>query len=102
VTLIGVGSEMVFAVEAREKLMEVGVRARIVSFPCQRLFEVQTRQYKESVMQYSRRKPIVVIEAYAVNCWERYADAGYTMKHLERVCRRRMRFTVFSILRGGK
>lgn len=80
VTLIGVGSEMVFAVDARSKLAEMGIKARIVSFPCQRLFELQSRAYRDSTMQYSRRIPIVVIEAYSVTGWERYADAGYTMR----------------------
>lgn len=80
VTLIGIGSEMVFAVETRLKLAKVGIRARIVSFPCQRLFDQQTPDYRESIMRYKMRKPIVVIEAYAVNGWERYADAGYSMR----------------------
>lgn len=80
VTLIGVGAEMVFAVDARAKLAESGVKARVVSFPCQRLFEGQSGKYRESVMHYTKRKPIVVIEAFAVNGWERYADAGYSMR----------------------
>ncbi|KAJ9658235.1 hypothetical protein H2198_003808 [Neophaeococcomyces mojaviensis] len=80
VTLIGVGAEMVFAVEARSKLIELGIKSRVISFPCQRLFEGQSRDYKESVMQYSKRKPVVVIEAFVVNGWERYADAGYSMR----------------------
>ncbi|KAL9043849.1 MAG: hypothetical protein Q9214_002977 [Letrouitia sp. 1 TL-2023] len=78
-TLIGVGSEMAFTVDVRNKLMEEGIKTRIVSFPCQRLFEIQTQEYKEAVMQYRKRKPVVVIEAYVVNGWERYADAGYSM-----------------------
>lgn len=80
VTLIGVGSEMKFAVETREILKALGIKVRVVSFPCQRLFEMQSQEYKERVMQYSKQKPIVVIEAYAVNGWERYADAGYSMR----------------------
>ena len=80
VTLIGTGSEMVYAVDARAKLNEQGVKARVVSFPCQRLFELQAPEYRESVMQYRRRKLVVVIEAYAVHGWERYADAGYSMR----------------------
>ena len=80
VTLIGVGSEMVFAVETKDKLRkDFNIKARIVSFPCQRLFEMQSKQYKESVMQYKSRKAVVVIEAYAANGWERYADAGISM-----------------------
>ena len=79
VTLIGVGSEMAFAVQAREALAKRNIKARIVSFPCQRLFHIQEAAYRESVMQYSRNIPTVVVEAYAVTGWERYADAGYSM-----------------------
>src|SRR5690349_1990560 len=31
-------------------------------------------------LRYKSAKPIVVIEAYAINGWERYADAGISMK----------------------
>ena len=80
VTLIGVGAEMVFAVKTREVLREKhGIKARIVSFPCQRIFDAQTREYKRKVLQYYSEAPRVIIEAYAVNGWERYADAGFSM-----------------------
>lgn len=80
VTLIGVGAEMCFAVKTRELLREkYNIRARIVSFPCQRLFDQQPIQYKRDVLRYQTRAPRVVIEAYAVNGWERYADAGFSM-----------------------
>lgn len=80
VTLIGVGAEMVFAVQARDVLREKhGIKARVVSFPCQRLFEKQPWDYKASVLGYRKGTPRVAIEAYAANGWERYAEAGYTM-----------------------
>lgn len=80
VTLIGVGAEMCFAIRTREFLQkEYGLKARVVSFPCQRLFERQPREYRASVLKTRSRVPRVVIEAYAVNGWERYADAGYSM-----------------------
>lgn len=80
VTLIGIGAEMCFAVKTRDILKsDYGIKARIVSFPCQRLFEAQPIEYKREVLQYRSRAPRVVIEAYAVNGWERYADAGYSM-----------------------
>lgn len=80
ITLIGIGSEMGFTVQTRSFLKEkYNINARIVSFPCQRLFEQQSREYKESVLRYKSSCPIVVIEAYAVNGWERYADAGISM-----------------------
>jgi dihydroxyacetone synthase len=80
VTLIGVGAEMCFAVKTRQVLKEeYGIRARIVSFPCQRLFNTQSLEYKRRVLQYRSQAPRVVIEAYAANGWERYADAGFSM-----------------------
>ncbi|UNI19274.1 Formaldehyde transketolase [Purpureocillium takamizusanense] len=80
VTLIGVGAEMCFAVKTREVLRQrFGIRARVVSFPCQRLFDAQPVEYKRQTLQYRSNAPRVVIEAYAVNGWERYADAGFTM-----------------------
>jgi dihydroxyacetone synthase len=42
VTLIGVGAEMCFAIKTRDLLKkDYGLRARVVSFPCQRLFDAQ-------------------------------------------------------------
>nr|POF00890.1 dihydroxyacetone synthase [Quercus suber] len=76
VTLLGVGAEMVFAVTARDELARRGIRARVVSFPCQRLFKQQPREYRRAVLGSA---PRVIIEAYSVNGWERYADAGYSM-----------------------
>lgn len=71
---------MVFAVETRRVLRErYNINARIVSFPCQRLFEAQPIEYKRETLQYRSEAPRVIIEAYAVNGWERYADAGYSM-----------------------
>ena len=80
VTIIGVGSEMGFAVQTMEVLArDHNIKARVVSFPCQRLFDQQSKQYKQSVLRYKSKAPIVVIEAYVVHGWERYADAGISM-----------------------
>lgn len=81
VTLIGVGSEMGFTIQTKELLeKEHGLKARVVSFPCQRLFEQQSKEYKQSVLKPKSGKPIVAIEAYAANGWERYADASISMR----------------------
>ncbi|GJN72750.1 hypothetical protein PLICBS_006825 [Purpureocillium lilacinum] len=80
VTLIGVGAEMCFAIKTRDVLRQkFGIKARVVSFPCQRLFDSQPIEYKRRTLQYRSNAPRVVIEAYAVNGWERYADAGFSM-----------------------
>jgi len=79
VTIIGVGAEMCFAVDAASELAKSGITVRIVSFPCQRLFEEQSREYRRGVL---KRKDtlVVVVEAYASNGWERYADVSISMK----------------------
>lgn len=79
ITLLGVGAELSHAVGVAEKLAEEGIQARVVSFPSWRLFEQQTLEYRRSVLQ-RHRAPAVVIEPYAANGWERYADAGACMK----------------------
>lgn len=80
VTLLGIGAEMRFAIQTRDLLLEkYGIHARVVSFPCQRLFDAQPASYRRSVLKYDTEIPIVVIEAYAVNGWEKYADAGVSM-----------------------
>ncbi|GLI79168.1 hypothetical protein PoHVEF18_007496 [Penicillium ochrochloron] len=81
VTIIGVGAELSFALEVAEKLKaEKGITARVVSFPCQRLFEQQSLEYKRDTLRRHRGVPAVVIEPYAPNGWERYADAGVCIK----------------------
>jgi dihydroxyacetone synthase len=79
VTVIGVGAEMCYAVETVDELAKKGVVARIVSFPCQQLFEEQSREYKREVLQRTKTL-VVVIEAYAAIGWERYAHASISMK----------------------
>ncbi|OUM52183.1 hypothetical protein BVG19_g1347 [[Candida] boidinii] len=78
--IIGVGSEMVFAVESAEILRNKGYNVRVVSFPCQRLFEQQSLEYRHQVLMRDQLVPTVVVEAYASNGWERYATAGINMK----------------------
>lgn len=80
VTVIGVGSEMVYAMQTRDELLsKYGIHARVVSFPSTRLFEMQSREYKQSVLKPGAGKPAVVIEAYPSFGWERYADASVSM-----------------------
>ncbi|KAJ0423563.1 Transketolase, thiamine diphosphate binding domain-containing protein [Aspergillus carlsbadensis] len=80
-TLLGVGAELSFALEVAATLREKNnITARVVSFPCQRLFEQQSVEYRRSVLQRHRGVPAVVIEPYAPNGWERYADAGISIR----------------------
>ncbi|KAK2608493.1 hypothetical protein QQS21_002955 [Conoideocrella luteorostrata] len=68
VTLIRVGAEMCLAVKTRDVLREkFDVRARVVSFPCQRLFNQEPIEYKRRVLKYRPSIPRVIVEAYAVH-----------------------------------
>ena len=50
VILMATGSEVQFALEARELLKSDGVNARVVSVPCVEWFEEQSAQYRDSVL----------------------------------------------------
>lgn len=80
VTLIGVGAELHRAVETANELKAKNIKTRVVSFPCQRLFENQSIQYKRETLRRHLGIPAVVIEPFAPNGWERYADAACCVK----------------------
>ncbi len=50
VVLIGTGSEVQLAVEARDLLAEKDIRARVVSMPCREWFDAQHASYRETVI----------------------------------------------------
>jgi transketolase len=50
VILIGTGSEVQLAVEARSILAEKGIRARVVSMPCREWFDRQEQSYRDTVL----------------------------------------------------
>ncbi len=50
VVLIATGSEVQLAVEARTRLAEQGIGARVVSMPCREWFDEQDQAYRDSVI----------------------------------------------------
>ncbi|MEV5687080.1 MULTISPECIES: transketolase [unclassified Streptomyces] len=76
VVLIGTGSEVQLAVEAREQLQAAGVPTRVVSMPSVEWFEEQDQAYRDSVLPPSV-KARVAVEAGIGLTWYRYVgDAG--------------------------
>ena len=71
VTLIASGSEVEIALEAQKKLKENNIDSKVVSMPCQELFDQQNSQFKNDIIQ--KDKPIITIEAGSVVSWERYS-----------------------------
>jgi transketolase len=68
VVLIGTGSEVQLAVEARTQLAEQGVRARVVSMPCREWFDEQDVAYRETVIPPTV-KARVSVEAGVAQGW---------------------------------
>jgi transketolase len=77
VILIGTGSELQLCLNAQVKLKENGIVTRVVSMPCQELFDDQTPEYKESVLPASC-KTRIACEAGIRQGWEKYIGTeGY-------------------------
>jgi transketolase len=70
VTFLATGTEVSLAMEARAKLAEDGIGARIVSMPCWALFEEQPEDYRRKTLGPGTVK--VAIEAGAREGWDRY------------------------------
>ncbi|MFF2366751.1 transketolase [Streptomyces sp. NPDC058122] len=76
VILIGTGSEVHVAVEARERLQAAGIPTRVVSMPCVEWFDEQDQGYRDSVLPPSM-KARVSVEAGIGLTWHRFVgDAG--------------------------
>ena len=76
VILIGTGSEVQLAVEARDTLQAAGIPTRVVSMPCVEWFEEQDRAYRESVLTPSVRARVSVEAGIALTWWRYLGDAG--------------------------
>ncbi len=76
VILIATGTEVGLAMEAREKLQSENIQTRVVSMPCQELFDEQSDSYKEKVLPKEIKKRMA-IEAGINLGWHKYVgDAG--------------------------
>ena len=74
VILMGTGSELSLCVDAYEKLMAEGIKARVVSMPSWEIFDEQDASYKESVLP-SDVTARVSVEMAATFGWERYTGS---------------------------
>ncbi len=71
VILLATGSEVQFALEAREQLAAEGIKARVVTFPRHEWFEEQDAEYRESVLPSSITARVSV-EAGLALTWAPY------------------------------
>lgn len=70
ITLIASGSEVQIAIDALNKLKEANINSKVVSMPCQELFDKQSREYREQVIEKNSKK--ISLEASSIFGWEKY------------------------------
>jgi len=76
ITLIASGSEVEIAIDALNKLKQNNINSKVVSMPCQELFDKQPREYREKVIEKNSKK--ISIEASSIFGWEKYVDSDGT------------------------
>ena len=75
IILIGTGSEVHIILEAKKRLLEKGVAARVVSMPSWELFEKMSQKYKDRVLLPDIQTRLAV-EAGSPMGWCRYVGTG--------------------------
>ena len=73
ITLIASGSEVQIAIDASNKLKEANINSKVVSMPCQELFDKQPKEYREKVIEKNSKK--ISIEASSIFGWEKYVGS---------------------------
>lgn len=76
VVLVGTGSEVQLAVEARTLLAQDGIRARVVSMPCREWFAAQHESYRETVIPPIVKARVAVEAGIAQGWHEVVGDHG--------------------------
>jgi transketolase len=79
VILIGTGSEVQLAVQARELLAEKGISARVVSMPCREWFDKQEQSYRDTVLPPIVRARVSVEAAVAMGWRDVVGSTGRTI-----------------------
>ena len=58
------------AIEASHKLAKDKIYTKVVSVPCQEIFDSQSKSYKQKILGETKYK--VSIEAASTDCWRKY------------------------------
>ena len=69
-TILASGSEVNLAIEVSHKLAKDKIYSKVISMPCQDLFDQQSKTYKKKILGESKIK--ISIEAATTNCWKKY------------------------------
>ncbi len=69
-TILASGSEVNLAIETSHKLAKDKIYSKVISVPCQDLFDLQLRSYKQKILGETKLK--ISIEAASTDCWRKY------------------------------
>jgi transketolase len=78
VNLIASGSEVEIALEAQNKLKEINVDSKVISMPCQELFDQQSSAFRNEIID--KDIPAITIEASSICSWEKYSHNNMGIK----------------------
>ena len=69
-TILASGSEVNLAIETSLKLAKEKIYSKVISMPCQNLFDQQKLSYRKKILGESEN--IISIEAGSTDCWRKY------------------------------
>ncbi len=69
-TILATGSEVNLAIETSHKLAKDKIYTKVISVPCQDLFDSQSKSYKQKILGETKFK--ISIEAASTDCWKKY------------------------------
>ena len=69
-TILASGSEVNLAIETSHKLAKDNIYSKVISVPCQDLFDLQSKSYKQKILGETKFK--ISIEAASTDCWKKY------------------------------
>ena len=73
-TILASGSEVNLAIETSHKLAKQKIYSKVISMPCQEIFDKQNKSYKDKILKES--KNTFSIEAGSKMPWEKYIQKG--------------------------
>jgi transketolase len=69
-TILASGSEVNLAIKTSHKLAKDKIYSKVISVPCQDLFDSQSKLYKQKILGETKFK--ISIEAASTDCWRKY------------------------------
>jgi transketolase len=69
-TILASGSEVNLAIKTSHKLAKDKIYSKVISMPCQDLFDLQSSSYKQKILNETKMK--ISIEAASTDCWKKY------------------------------